>query len=232
MTPSRIEQIGLATLYLCDCREVLPTLGKVDCVITDPPYGVGLGTTAGTGADTSGKWHGLARVAYESFEDTYENFVSEIVPRLNACLDATDRALVFTGPHIHEQRKPDAIGGVYCPAAAGRHKWGFKSFLPALLYGAAPDVHLGSKATVIRSSELADNNAHPCPKPTGWMVWAVDLASKRGETVLDPFMGSGTTGVACMNLGRAFVGIEIDPAYFEIACRRIEDSQRQVRMFA
>ena len=64
------------------------------------------------------------------------------------------------------------------------------------------------------------------------MNWAVGLASRPGESVLDPFMGSGTTGVSCMHTGRLLVGIEIDPAYFEIACRRIEDSQRQARMFA
>lgn len=223
----RKEVIGDATLYLGDCLEILPTLPKVDAVITDPPYGVGLGGTAG-----AGNGHGLKIAAYESFDDSYENFVSSIVPRLNASLDLCSRACVFSGPHIHEQRKPDAIGGVYCPSANGRHKWGFKSFLPALLYGGAPDLHKGSKHTAIRSSEVSDDNPHPCPKPTGWMVWAVDLASRKGESILDPFMGSGTTGVACMNLGRKFIGIEIEPKYFDIACERIENAQRQQRMFA
>jgi DNA modification methylase len=63
------------------------------------------------------------------------------------------------------------------------------------------------------------------------MIWAVDIGSKKDETVIDPFMGSGTTGVACMNLGRRFVGIEIEPKYFDIACERIENAQRQQRMF-
>ena len=223
----RIETIGNATLYLGDCLEILPTLPKVDAVITDPPYGVGLGETAGSGGG-----HGLKIDAYESYDDTYENFVMQIVPRLNASLDLAARGLVFTGPHLHEQRKPDAIGGVYCPAASARHAWGFKSFLPALLYGTAPDVHLGSKHTAIRSTDTAGKNGHPCPKPTRWMVWAVDLASRKGETVLDPLMGSGTTGVACMQLGRTFIGIEIEPKYFEIACEQIENAQRQQRMFA
>lgn len=224
--------IGDATLYHGDCLEILPTLPKVDAVITDPPYGVGLGATKGAGVDALGECHGLARVAYDGFSDTYEHFVSMIVPRINASLDVSDRGCVFTGPHIHEQRKPDAIGGVFCPAAVGRNKWGFKSFLPALLYGSAPDLHLGSKATSIRSVELSDGNAHPCPKPNGWMRWAVDLASRAGETVLDPFMGSGTTGVACAQLGRKFIGIEIERKYFDIACERIDNAYRQQRLFA
>jgi hypothetical protein len=176
----RKEVIGNATLFLGDCLEVigaLPNRFRVDALITDPPYGVGLGETSG-----SGDGHGLKLAAYESYEDSYENFVEVIVPRINASLDIAERGFVFTGPHIHEQRKPDAIGGVFCPAANARHRWGFKSFLPALLYGTAPDVNLGSKHTAIRSTAVSDKNGHPCPKPTAWMTWAVHLASRVGET--------------------------------------------------
>jgi DNA modification methylase len=100
------------------------------------------------------------------------------------------------------------------------------------MYGNAPDLHKGAKHTAIESSETADKNGHPCPKPTGWMTWAVDLASRYGETVLDPFMGSGTTGVSAVQLGRHFIGIELEPKYFDIACIRLENAQRQDRMFA
>lgn len=209
-------------LILGDCLTVVPDCFRADALITDPPYGVDLGETGG-----AGNGHGLKIKAYESYIDTYENFVSLIVPRLTRAIGMADRAVVFTGPHIHEQTKPDAIGGVYCPAASGRHSWGFKSFLPALLYGKAPDLQLGSKHTAIYSTEMTEKNGHPCPKPIGWMKWAVDLASREGETVFDPFMGSGTTGVAAVQLGRKFVGIEIESAYFEIACERIYNAQRQ-----
>jgi len=220
--------IGDATLYLADCMDVLPTLPRVDAVITDPPYGVNLGSTAGAGAG-----HGLSIGAYVGFDDTYETFVSYIVPRLNIALDISKRAAVFTGPHIHEQRKPDAIGGVFCPAASGRHKWGFKSFLPVLLYGGAPNLHLGSKATAISSTETVEKepNGHPVPKPLRWMLWLVGLGSIGGETILDPFMGSGTTGVAAIQLGRKFIGIEREPKYFDIACKRIEQAAAQGRLF-
>jgi DNA modification methylase len=81
--------------------------------------------------------------------------------------------------------------------------------------------------TVIASNETAEKNGHPVPKPVGWMRWLVALTTRRGETVLDPFMGSGTTGVAAVQQGRQFVGIERERAYFDIACERIENAQRQ-----
>ena len=162
-------------LYLGDCLDILPQFapGSISAVVTDPPYGIGLGATNGSG----GK-HGLAIEAYEGYEDTYENFVAEIVPRINASIDLASRAAVFSGPHIHEQRKPDAIGGVYCSAASGRHCWGFKNFLPVLLYGTAPGLRVGAKTpTAIASNDTAEKIGHPCPKPLKWMKWLVLLAS-------------------------------------------------------
>lgn len=210
-----------------DCLEVLPTLaGRVDAVVTDPPYGVNLGSTKGAGTRTNGSYGGLKRDAYATYDDTYENFVGIIVPRLNACLDMVHRASVFTGQHIHEQRKPDAIGGVYHPSACGRHCWGFKDFLPVLLYGKCPHLSsgAGSLPTVLRSTANSEKNGHPCPKPIEWMVWLIERTTLAGETVLDPFCGSGTTGVACMQTGRNFIGIELDAGYCEIARRRIAEA--------
>ncbi len=79
---------------------------------------------------------------------------------------------------------------------------------------------------------IADKNDHPCPKPLSWMEWLCDRASLPGDTIADPFMGSGTTGVACANLERKFIGIEIEPKYFDIACERIEAAYAQGRLFA
>ena len=203
------------TIYHGDCREILPTL-EWEVLVTDPPYGIGLGDTAG-----SGNGHGLKLASYHSYDDTYESFVGVIVPVLSAAISRSVRAAVFTGPHIHEQMKPDAIGGIYCPAANGRHRWGFKSFLPVLFYGTAPNLHLGSSATAIRSTATAEKNGHPVPKPLEWMAWLVGLASKDGEAVLDPFMGSGTTLRAAKDLGRRAIGIEIEERYCEIAAKRL-----------
>ena len=206
-----------ATLYCADCLEVLPTLGKVDAVVTDPPYGIEIGT-----GKSAGNGRGLAREKYFMYNDTYENFVGSVVPRINAALDLADRAAVFTGPHVHEQRKPSVIGGVFCPGAVARNEWGFKTFLPVLLYGKQQNRNLGSRHSAVASTAVSEHNGHPCPKPLEWILAFTKLVSNAGDLILDPFMGSGTTGVAALKLGRSFVGIEIDPTYFDIARRRIE----------
>jgi site-specific DNA-methyltransferase (adenine-specific) len=211
------------TIYLGDCREVLPTLGKFDALLTDPPFGVNLGETSGRGSEPGTGRHGLRLKAYASYVDSYENFVGSIVPALNMALDVCSRGAVFSGPHIHEQRKPAAIGGVFTRSTSTRHCWGFKSLQPVLFYGTAPDLHLGGKATMLDSSARPDRlgNAHPVPKPYEWMTWLVQIASRSGESVLDPFCGSGTTLVAAKNLGRRAIGIEIEERYCEIAAKRL-----------
>lgn len=229
MSVSEKVVIGDATLYCGDCRDVLPMLSACDATITDPPYGVDLGSTKGSGGA-----HGLHLQAYAGYADTYENYVRQVVPALTQAIQLTGRAAVFIGPHIHELPKFDALGGVYCSAATARHQWGFKNFLPVLFYGTYPDLHKGAQyPTVIASNETAEKNGHPVPKPVGWMRWLVALTSRRGETVLDPFMGSGTTGVAAVEQGRRFFGIERERKYFDIACERIERAlaQRQLIPF-
>lgn len=226
----RVEHIGSATLYCGDCREVLPTLSGIDAVITDPPYGVDLGEHLG--AKDGRKDHVLVKGAYASYEDTSDNFLNVVVPAIRQAIAMAKRSLVFCAGHnAWLLPQADVVGGVYLPAACGRNKWGYASLAHCLLYGQAPDLHLGAKHTAYRSTESAPKIAHPCPKPDGWMAWAVDLASRKGEVVLDPFAGSGSTGVAAARQGRSFVGIEIEPAYFDLACQRIEQAQRQGDLF-
>jgi len=228
---SRVEHIAEGvTLYLGDCREILPTLGKVDAVVTDPPYGVGLGTHLG--AKDGRRDHVLVKGSYASYDDTEENLIGTVIPAIRAALAKAKRGLVFcAGSNIWHFPRADLVGGVYLPAAQGRNKWGFTSFWPCLLYGQAPDLHLGARATAHRSTSSAEKSDHPCPKPLDWMKWSVGIASRVGETILDPFMGSGTTGVAAVKLGRKFIGIEIEPKYFDIACRRISEALKQPDMF-
>lgn len=219
------------TIYHGDCLEILPHWARnqrfvsrstihrsvdVDVIITDPPYGVGLGVDNNQNGDSS---H-LHKAGYCTYEDTYENFVDGIVPRLNLALQICPRAAIFTGPHIHEQAKPNAIGGIWHPAATGRTAWGSKNFLPILFYGVPPNAGQ-HRPTVLRSVEGCERSDHPCPKPQCWLNWLVGLASAEGELILDPFCGSGTTLRAAKDLGRSAIGIEIEEKYCEIAARRL-----------
>lgn len=228
---SREEILADGVRLICgDCREILPTLGKVDAVVTDPPYGVNLGNH---GCATDGRSsHVLVKGHYASYDDTEENLIGIVVPAISTALKAARRGLVFSaGSQMWHFPKPDAVGGIFMPSAQGRSKWGFSSLAHCMLYGSAPALNLGAKATALYSTETSEKNGHPCPKPLGWMRWAVGLASLSGETIIDPFMGSGTTGVAAVKLGRKFIGIELEPKYFDIACRRIQAALDAPDMF-
>ena len=224
---THIEKIGDATLYLGDCREILPTLGKVDAVVTDPPYGVGF-----KGKVNKNVIHSDGYAA--SFGDD-DNFISSVVlPAVKEALAKSDRGAVFPGcRQMWRYPAPVDIGDFFVQFGGGVTRWGFSSVNPILYYGKDPFLSrgMGSRPNSWLVSEIAEANGHPCPKPIGWMLKVVTRVSFPGESILDPFMGSGTTGVACARLGRKFIGIEIEPKYFDIACRRIEEAYRQGDMF-
>ena len=145
------------TIYNADCLDLLDEIGSGCVLVTDPPYGIGLGTENNK-QRSSGYGGHLAKGSYDGYEDTYENFVDYVLPRLNAAIDRACRACVFTGPHITEQRKPDAIGGIYHPAASGRTVWGTKNLLPILLYGKPPSGAGQHRPLVLQSSENGERN--------------------------------------------------------------------------
>lgn len=218
----RKEVIGDCTLYLGDCREILPLLPKVDAVVTDPPYGVQLGKDGPTS---------IGKTAYASYDDTVENLSAVCVPVIEEAVRLFGRVVLTPGnSNFGLYPKPAALGTIFNPAGAGFCSWGFTTSQPILYYGKDP--HGASKLPQsIQSTETVDKNGHPCPKPIKLMTWLVHRASLVGETILDPFMGSGTTGVACVKLGRKFIGCEIDPGYFAIACKRIRDAYAQPDFF-
>jgi hypothetical protein len=194
--------------------------------IADPPYGVGLGGHAG-GRETR---HGLLVKAW-GYEDSPENFKNVVVPAIRMCLSLSKRAVVFgVPPMAWLLPAPSAIGGIFVEGAVGRNKWGWSNLIHCFLYGIAPNLNLGANPTAIRSTVAAEKTGHPTTKPLNWMVWAVSLGSASNDVVIDPFAGSGTTGVACARLGRKFIGIEIEPKYFEIAKTRIDQELRQGKL--
>jgi site-specific DNA-methyltransferase (adenine-specific) len=211
-------EIGNATLYLGDCLEILPTLPPVDTVVTDPPYG--------TGWIVGGKRQGVfkasqKREAWDEWDMQWLSLVSASSfavfspdPRIGALQGA---AGVPTRLRYYVKSNPrPPIGGNDAPSIEPVVIW------PKVRNSTGP-AHL-----------VAYNGdaVHPCQKPLPVMEWLVAGVSDAGAVVLDPFMGSGTTGVACANLGRRFIGIEVDEKYFEIARSRIEAAHAQQRLFA
>lgn len=207
-------------IYHSDCRDVLPLLPKVDLVLTDPPYGVNLGNHLA--ARDGRKDHVLVKSGYATYDDTLENLRNIIVPAIKTAISISRRAIVFcANPNVTEFPKPAAVGGFFFPAAQGCNSWGFTSCALALMYGPGCRVELGSKATMISITETADKNGHPCPKPLRGMKHFMALGSEPNDSILDPFMGSGTTLRAAKDLGRKAIGIEIEERYCEIAANRL-----------
>lgn len=221
---AEVVTIGDATLYLGDCMDILPTLDKVDAVITDPPYGIG--KRSGTISKERNKNN------YLSFDDTPENIENEIIPRFKIALNKSNRALITPGGKCFSlYPAPKDLGMIYQPAAVGMTHWGRTTCQPIFFYGIDPKVGKTIKPIHYVLTEQPEKNDHPCPKPINFMKWCVDRVSLENETILDPFMGSGTTGVAAIQMGRKFIGIERERKYFDIACERIRNAQRQQSLF-
>jgi hypothetical protein len=108
---------------------------------------------------------------------------------------------------------------------------GFKDWEPCFVFGGKPYKMVHDHFRVSPSSVRDEITGHPCPKPLGWGEWMAKKMAPKGGTILDPFMGSGTTGVAALRMGCNFIGIEIEPKYFDIACKRIEAAYRQPDLF-
>jgi site-specific DNA-methyltransferase (adenine-specific)/modification methylase len=199
--------IGNATLYLGDCREILPMLGKVDAVVTDPPYGIGF-------AAAPTKWQRRAGHEAKAWDDATIPDVVLALPEIAPCVIWGGNCYMLPQRRGWlTWRKPDA------PPSMGQFELAWLS-----------DDRTSREITVSIGETNPERVGHPTQKPLRVMEWSLGFVPD-GLT-LDPFIGSGTTGVACMNLGRKFIGIEIEPKYFDIACRRIEDAQRQGRLVA
>jgi site-specific DNA-methyltransferase (adenine-specific) len=206
-----------------DCLQVLPTLPdkSVDAVVTDPPYGIGF--------------------KYSQHDDNpfeYEAMMKEVVgqtERINKGMSFYWQAMLnadkwhrwfppgfrlFAACKGFVQYRPTQIQYSFDPVIF----WGDFDGEPSVY---KKDWHIQKLAPFGTGRERIE---HPCPRPLGQVRYIVEISSHPGDTILDPFMGSGTTGVACVQTGRNFIGIEIDPGYFEIAERRIAEAQLQVRM--
>jgi site-specific DNA-methyltransferase (adenine-specific) len=228
---SKVVTIGNATLYLGDCLEILPTL-KADAVVTDPPYGISHAPQKGSArvgkrVGKSNDWHA---------ESTWDK---EIKSEWCAAISKVAPIVAWFG-HWRMRRQIEEAMSLQL---RGEIVWAKDCHVGPPAPTAPRDERIwlfsdsGIKPTRFETSVWDDpiiptwsQKHHVNEKPVRLMSRLVSWLD--APTVLDPFMGSGTTGVACVNVGRAFVGVEIDPKHFETACERIEAAHAQGRLFA
>lgn len=211
----RIETIGDATLYLADCHSVVPTLGKVDAVLTDPPYGIDYGRAGGFSALHGwGPWR--ENVTWDKERPGREIF--------DMMRDCSREQIIWGGNYFTDYLPPTMQWLIWDKGqrdfslADAEMAWSSQNKATRIL-------------TLPRAVARLDGKEHPTQKPLGLMQWCLGFLPD-AETILDCFAGVGTTGVACAHLSRRFIGIELDPGHFETACRRIEQAYRQPRLFA
>lgn len=238
---TRVETIGRARLYLGDAREVLPTLAPVDLICTDPPYLVSKGGFAAN-LQLEGGFGGWMK-EYGNQGDIVQCDLefSDWMPLVFAALAEQAHAYFMSNG-----RNVRTMQGAAEEAGFRFHTllvWDKRTALPNKYYQNVTEFGLfmfkGKARTIndpasknLISIFQRDESSHPTEKPVELMRYWIGNSSAAGDTVLDPFMGSGTTGVAARQMGRDFVGIEQDPKWFDIACRRIEDAQRQGQLFS
>jgi site-specific DNA-methyltransferase (adenine-specific)/modification methylase len=221
----REEIIGDCRLILGDCRDILPTLGPVDCVITDPPYGIALNTdnrrfSGGNTASVAKRGNNVGTANGRPIENDAEPFDPAFLLGLPG-----DK--IIWGWNNY----PDALPRGACLVWLKRNDDAFGSFLSDAELAWMSKGHGVYCRRDLSNAGIANERVHPTQKPVGLMEWCLGFIPK-ARTILDPYMGSGSTGVACVQQGRGFIGIEIDTAYFDAACRRIEEAYKQPRLFA
>ena len=226
--------IGDCTLYRGDCLEVMPTLGKVDAIITDPPYSEAVRRGAMTRADDA-PINGKAFVPFAITADKIADILALNAPNRWCVMfcDWRHAAHILQDPPVGYRDVRFAIWNK--PNGAPQ----FTGDRPAPGWEAIAILH--NKETKLRwngggsrsvwTFNIENQNGHPTPKPLPLMQHMVSLFTDEYEKVLDPFMGSGTTLVACAKLGRKGIGIELEPKYFDIACKRVEQAYAQPDLF-
>lgn len=201
-----VVKIQDATLYHGNCLDLLEQFGGLDAIVTDPPYGIGF-------AGQPTKWQRRAGQAPESWDDAPVD--------LSPILPLAPIQVVWGGNYYP------------LPPSRGWFCWFKPDAPPSMAHFELAWSNIDRTCQLITHSISATNAervGHPTQKPVRVMEWCLSLIE--AQAIGDPFMGSGTTGVACANLGRRFVGAEVDRKYFDMACERITRAYSQQRLFA
>jgi DNA modification methylase len=252
----RVERIGDATLHLGDCIEIIPTLGGIDCVVTSPPYnqmssvlkkprGLWAKKSGGRGFVAAWQENGYADSLPECEYQSRQNHLFETIRRAcnpwaslfynhqirwrnGVCLHPI-QWFHPDGWRLRQEIIWDRSGGMMLNARM------FCRFDERILWFTNGDKWKWNQSEVgygtVWKIAVEKNKEHPVAFPDELAARPIRAATDENDIVLDPFMGSGTTGVACVKLGRKFIGIELEPKYFDIACRRIADAYKQADFF-
>jgi DNA modification methylase len=214
----RKEVIGDCVLWLGDCREVLAILGPVDAVVTDPPYGIGENAHR---VASRGK---LAKtIDYGSFDWDVSTPDRDVI---DAVVAKARHAIIFGGNYFH---LPPSRCWLVWDKLNGSNDFADCELAWTNLPKSVRRIQFLWNGMLRREKDYT--REHPTQKPVDVMKWCIEHIPEPCNTILDPFMGSGTTGVAAVKLGRRFIGIERDPRYFDTACRRIEAAYAQPDLF-
>lgn len=212
----RSVTIGKATLYLGDCRELLTQI-KANAVISDPPYGIGYKY-----GSAKGKY--ATKFAHDAVYG--DNVPFDPSPLLNIA----KVVLLWGANHYADKLPPQSSWLIWDKRAASNHTNNFADCEMAWINtGGVARVFRHHWAGFTKASEVGIPRVHPTQKPIALMKWCIIQAGKP-ETIFDPYMGSGTTGVAAVDMGCNFIGCEIEERHFETACKRIEEAQQQMHL--
>lgn len=215
--------IGNTELWNGDCREVLPLL-SFDAIVSDPPYGIAYQHSGGGKGIHSGAATG-----------NHHNFVGRPIVGDNAQFDPAHLCqwpcVLFGADHYAARLPSDGVFHVWDKDPRGKMEW--DSFSDAELAW----TNWRTRRRVFRylwkglcQEGAGTKRLHPTMKPVEVMTWCIQMLDKKASVICDPYMGSGSTGVAALRLGKRFIGVEIDRRYFDVACERIENEQRQCKL--
>lgn len=208
------------TIYCGDCLEIMPLLPKVDLVVTDPPYGIGADKNL-----RANKQHGNAAAPSKDYGVGAWDDKTPPIEIFNMILGQSDRACIFGGNYF---ALPQMAGWLVWDKDNGNNGYADCELVWTNYKAAVRRLKFQWMGMIQENMKEKEFRWHPTQKPTPVMRWAISKADNEPKTILDPFMGSGTTLVACKELGRNGIGIEINPKYCEIAKTRLKNTQRMM----